>query len=342
MPVLGQGILPAAGAVANELNATVRRGFLETCIIEIYKSAPLTCALLSTALMASGGFSPITAPVQGSRMTTVQNTDYSGRFNIPGVLPGIQNAEFNLSAYIATIPFLGMEGLVQVDYSTVPLIEARMNDAVNNTRDKFSTDIWNNVSNNLAILGLPWAIDDGTNVATYGGIARNTTNTDGTAWWQSSVVSNSGGAVTPTRDLFMQYIMQVFKKNGEKPKMGICGVGTWDLLTRDFTPQERYNTDRNGSYGMDGPVNALFDALMIAGVPIYCDPYAPEGTLYLLNTNYLSLYIHDQAAFRFLPFESTYINGQLGWLGGILTLLQMVNVKPQAHGRFANINFVSI
>lgn len=342
MPVLGQGILPSAGAVANELTATVRRGFLESCIVEIYKSAPLTCALLSTALMASGGFSPITAPVQGSRMTTVSNTDYSGRFNIPGVLPGIQNAEFNLSAYIATIPFLGMEGLVQVDYSTVPLIEARMNDAVNNTRDKFSTDIWGNVSNSLGIMGLPWAIDDGTNVATYGNIARSTTNTDGTAWWQSTVVSNSGGAVTPTRDLLMQYIMQVFKKNGEKPKMGICDVGAWTQLTRDFTPQERYNTDKSGSYGMNGPVNSLFDAVMVAGVPIYCDIYAPAGTLYLLNTNYLSLYLHDQAAFRFLPFESTFINGQLGWLGGILTLLQMVNVKPQAHGRFANLAFVSI
>lgn len=292
--------------------------------------------------MASGGLSPITAPVQGTPMTTVTNTDYSGRFDNPGVIPGMQNAEFNLSAYIATIPFLGMEGLVQVDYSTVPLIEARMNDATNNTIDKFSTDIWNNVSNNLAIQGLPWAIDDGTNVANYGGIARNTTNAAGTAWWQSTVVSNSAAATTPTRDLLMQYVMQVFKKNGEKPKMGIMGVGTWDLLTRDFTPQERYNTTANSSYGMNGPVNALFDAVMIAGVPIYCDPYAPEGTLYLLNTDYLHMYIHDKAGFQFLPFESTFINGQIGWLAGVLTLLQMVNVKPQAHGRFTNLAFANI
>lgn len=342
MPQLGSGVIPNAGAVATELTSVTRRGFLETAIIEIYKSAPLTCALLSTALMASGGISPITAPVQGTPMTSVTNTDYSGRFDNPGVIPAMQNAEFNLSAYIATIPFLGLEGLVQVDYSVVPLIEARMNDATNNTIDKFSTDIWNNISNNLAIQGLPWAIDDGTNVSTYGGIARNTANTAGTNWWQSTVVSNAAGPITPTRDLFMQYIMQVFKKNGEKPKMGICGVGTWDLLTRDFTPQERYNTDRGGSYGMDGPVNALFDALMIAGVPIYCDPYAPEGTLYLLNTDYLNMYIHDKAGFQFLPFESTFINGQIGWLAGVLTLLQMVNVKPQSHGRFANIAYANI
>ncbi len=342
MPQYGSGVIPSSGAVATELTSVTRRGFLENAIVEIYKSAPLTCALLSTALMASGGISPITAPVQGTPMTTVTNTDYSGRFNNPGVIPAMQNAEFNLSAYIATIPFLGLEGLVQVDYSVVPLIEARMNDATNNTIDKFSTDIWNNISNNLAIQGLPWAIDDGTNVSTYGGIARSTTNAAGTSWWQSAVVSNSAGAVTPTRDLIMQYIMQIFKKNGEKPKMGIMGVGTWDMLTRDFTPLERYNTTANAAYGDGGPVNALFDALMIAGVPIYCDPYAPEGTLYLLNTDYLNMYIHDKAGFQFLPFESTFINGQIGWMAGVLTLLQMVNVKPQAHGRFANLSYINI
>ena len=315
---------------------------METVAVQIYKSAPLTCALLSTALVASGGLSAITAPVQGNPMTTVTNTDYSGRFSNPGVIPGIQNAEFNLSAYIGTIPFLGMEGLVQMDYSIVPLIEARMNDMTNNTIDKFSIDIWNNVSNNLAIQGLPWAIDDGTNVATYGGIARNTVNTGGTSWWQSTVVSNAAGAVTPTRDLMMQYITQVFKKNGEKPKMAIMGPGTWTMLSRDFTPNERFNTTGNLSYGMHGPVNSLFDALMIAGVPFYQDIYCPEGTLYMLNTDYLQLFIHDKAGFQFLPFESTFINGQLGWLGGVLTLLQMVNVKPQAHGVFKNLAFINI
>lgn len=310
--------------------------------MQIYKSSPIACALLSTALMASGGISPITAPVQGNTMVNVQRTDYSGKFNNPGVIPGMQNAEFNLAAYIATIPFPGMEGLVEVDYSVVPLIEARMNDATNKSIDVFSTDIWNNISNPLGIVGLPAAIDDGTNAANYGNIARNTVNSDGLSWWQSTVVSNSAGPTTPTRDLIMQYILQVFKKNGEKPKMGVVGVGTWDLLTRDFTPVERYNSDRSGSYGEGSGPDALFDAVKIAGVPIYCDPYAPEGTLYLLNTDYLSMYIHEKAGFQFLGFESTMANGQIGYIGAILTMMQMVNVKPQSHGRFSNLAFVSI
>jgi hypothetical protein len=342
MPIAGVGILPPAGAVFNELEYTIRRAFLDTVIIQIYKSSPITCALLSSALMTSGGISPITAPVQGNTMVSVQRTDYSGKFNNPGVIPGIQNAEFNLAGYVATLPFPGMEGLVEVDYTVVPLIDARMTDATNKSIDVFSTDIWNNISNPLGVLGLPAAIDDGTNAASYGGILRNTLNSDGTPWWQSTVVSNSAGPTTPTRDLISQYIMQVFKKNGEIVKMGVMGPGTWLQLQKDFTPQERYNTGPGDQAYGDNTVRALFKAVEVAGVPVYCDPYAPEGTLYLLNTDYLSLYMHEKAMFKLLGFESTMANGQIGYIGAILTLMQLVNVKPQAHGRFSNLAYVSI
>lgn len=343
MPQLGTGIVPAAGAIANELVATVRRAFLESVIVQIWKSSPLTCALLQSAMLASGGLSPVTAPVQGNPMVTGQWVGYDGSFNQPGVTPGLQNAEFNLKAFTTAIPFLGFEGLVQMDYDVVPLIDARMNDATNVTIDAFSNTMYNNVTNTQQLIGLPGAIDDGTAAATYGGIARNSSNSLGTNWWQSTTVTNSGGAVTPTRNLIMQYISQIFKKTGEKPKMGIMGVGTWTQLTQDFTPQERYNTDRTGSYGETGNVvNSLFDAVMIANVPIYCDPYCPEGTLYLLNTDYMSLYIHEKAGFQFTGFESTLPNGQFGYIGAILTLLELVNVKPVVHGKFSNLAFLPI
>jgi len=341
MPILGTGAIPNSGAIASELTAVTRRSFLERYIVQIWKSSPFTCAMLSSALMASGGLSPITAVVQGNPMVNTQVTDYSGTFNKPGTIPGLQDAEFNLAAYVTPIPFLGFEGLVQLDHSIVPLIEARMNDATNSTIDAFSTDIWNNISNPQRVVGLPGAIDDGTAAATYGGIARNSSNSLGVNWWQSTYVSNSGGAVTPTRNLIMQYINQVTKKNGEMPKMGVMGMGTWTLLTQDFAPLERYSVRDGSAYG-DSMVHSMFQAVMIGGVPIYCDPYAPEGVLYLLNTDYLTAYIHEKAGFQFTGFESTLTNGQFGYIGAILTLWQLVNVKPQAHGKFANLAYLNI
>ena len=337
MPIYGTGIIPQAGAVANELTATVRRAFMESVIVQIWQASPLIAALLQSAMMASGGLSPITAPLQGNPMVTGQWVGIDGSFNQPGVVPGIQNAEFNLKAFVTAIPFLGFEGLIQIDYVVVPLIDARMNDATNVTIDTFANALYLNVGNQQQMLGLPAAVDDGTFSASYGGIPRATNQ-----WWKSTYVHN-GGATTPTRNLIMQYVAQVTKKNGEMPKMGICGVGTWTLLTQDFMALERYNITPGSNFSeTTGGAKSGFQACMVGSVPVYCDPKCPEGILYLLNTDYLSLYIHEKAGFQFTGFESTLPNGQFGYIGAMLTLLELVSVKEQCHGKFDGLGFLNI
>ena len=304
--------------------------------VQLWKSAPMMAALLASAQVASGGLSPITAPLQGTPMVSGQWVDYSGSFQQPGVQPGIQNAEFNLKAFVSTIPMLGMEGLVQLDYSVVPLIEARMNDSTNVTIDTFATSLFNNVANQQQMIGLPAAIDDGTFSASYGGIPRAQNQ-----FWKSIYVHGNGN-VTPTRNLMLQYISQVSKATGEMPSIGIMGFGTWTLLAQDFTSQERYVVTPGDAFGADKKAEALFRALDVAGVPFYADPYCPEGVLYLINTNYLSLFLHERAAFSFTGFESTLPNNQLGYIGAILSLLELVDVKCKAHGKFDGLAFLNI
>jgi len=305
--------------------------------VQIWKAAPLIAALLSAAQVASGGLSPITVPVQGAPMVSGQWTDYSGTFQQPGAQPGIQNAEYNLKAFVTPIPFLGFEGLVQVDYGVVPLIDARFNDATNVTVDAFATALYNNVANTAQLIGLPGAIDDGTFLNFYGGIPRNTQ-----PFWKSVVVVNTGATI-PNRNLMIQYIAQVTKTTGEMPTIGVMGAGTWALLAEDFTPQERYNinpSDRLDSGNFVG--HSSFQALDIQGVPFYADVYCPEGTLFLINTNYLNLFLHEKAAFSFSGFESTLPNNQFGWISAILSLLELVNVKPKCHGKFTGLSFLPI
>ncbi len=304
--------------------------------VQLWKSAPLMAALLSSAQVATGGLSPITAPLQGAPMVSGQWIDYSGSFNNPGIQPGIQDAEFNLKGYVTPIPFLGMEGLVQVDYSVVPLIEARMNDATNVTIDTFSSTLYNNIANTQQLIGLPAAVDDGTFAATYGGVSR-TTN----AFWKSVYV-HGNGSVTPTRNLMLQYISQVTKTTGEMPTIGIMGFGTWTLLAQDFTSQERYNITPGSAFGADNKISSLFRALDVAGIPFYADPYCPEGVLYLLNMNYLSLFLHERAAFSFTGFESTLPNNQFGYIAAMLSLLELVDVKCKCHGKFDGLSYLNI
>ena len=336
MPI-GGGILPASGSNQfNELTYVTRRAFIPKLVVQIYNSTPLMAALIANSQTASGGVSSVTVPVQGSQFVNAQWSDYSGSFAQPSVQQGAYQAEFNLKLLVSPVPFLCMEGAVQQDYAIIPLIEARMNDATNVMMEAMATSLYTNTTDAQQFIGLPAAIDDGTGTATYGNIDRSTQT-----WWKSK--QYAAGSVNPTRQNVLQYISCTVKNGAEVPTFGVCGFGTWTLLAQDYVGQENYMITPGG--GFDGDANgpqAAFRALMVAGVPIYPDPFCPEGTLYFLNSNYLSLYIHEQASFAFTGFESTLPNFQIGYVGAVLMIAELVNTKPKAMTKITGYNSISL
>jgi len=331
---IGGGILPATGSAQfNELTYVTRRAFIPKLVVQLYNSTPLMAALIANSQSASGGVSSVTVPVQGAQFVNAQWSDYSGSFAQPSVQQGAYNAEFDLKLMISPVPFLGMEGAVQQDAAIIPLIEARMNDATNVMMDAMATALYNNTTNTQQFIGLPAAISSS---GTYGNIDRSAYT-----WWQSK--QYAAGGVNPTRQNVLQYISGTVKNGAEMPSFGVCGFGTWTLLAQDFVGQEQY-VITPGS-GFDGDTNgpqAAFRALMVAGVPIYPDPYCPEGTMYFINTNYLSLYIHEQGSFVFTGFESTLPNWQIGYVGAVLMIAELVNVKPKAMTKVTGFNYLSL
>ena len=123
----------------------------------------------------------------------------------------------------------------------------------------------------------------------------------------------------------------------------VCGFGTWTLLAQDYVGQEQYVITPGHGFDSDsnGP-QAAFRALMVAGVPIYPDPYCPEGTVYFLNSNYLSLYIHEQGSFVFTGFESTLPNWQIGYVGAVLMIAELVSTKPKSMTVVSGFNSLSL
>ena len=335
MPVFGQGIVPAAGPIANELTYVTRRAFIPKMVVQLYQSSPVIAALLANSQTASGGVSSVSVPVQGQPFVNSQWTDYSGSFNQPQAQQGAFLAEFNLKAIVTPIPFLGMEGAVQMDHAIIPLIEARMNDATNSMIDAIANALYNNTTSTQQLLGLPAAIDDGTNTATYGNINR-TAN----PWWQSKIYSTSGNL---TRIKAMTYIAACQKYGSEMPTFGVCGIGTFLGLATDYVGVESFQIQPGQGFDSDADrPRSMFRAFDVAGVPIYCDPYCPEGTLYLLNSNYLNLYVHDQASFAFTGFESLLSNYQLGYVGAVLTLCELVETKPKTGVKVTGLTAVAI
>src|SRR5215813_2561139 len=125
MPVLGLGTIPS-GAVGTELQTVTRRAIMPAVVVQIGKATVTLSSMLAAAEPVAGGVSPVTLPVQGTRMVSGGFTDYSGSFTAPQVLTGLFNAEYNLKAYVVGIPYYMFEGLVQIDAEIVPIIWARM------------------------------------------------------------------------------------------------------------------------------------------------------------------------------------------------------------------------
>lgn len=323
MAQLGSGIIPS-GAIGTELSYLTRRGFIYRLIVQLYNASPTYAAMLSGAQPASGGVSPITVPVQGATYTTPQDVDYSGSFNAPTVGQGAYNAEFNLCGTLTPIPFLGFEGLVQINEAVIRRLDAVMNDAKNGMVDFLASAWFANATNTLRPVGFFGAIDDGTNLSAYGGLNRTSYT-----WWQSKRYNSSTS--TPTRNLMLQYVIGTIKNCGEKPSWGVMGPGTWNLLAQDFTSQERYMVTGTESYADNQfGARAAFQALMVSGVPIYLDAYTPEGTLWLHNDSYGAYYIHENVAFAFTGFQSLIPINQVGYQGALLLLSQYVLTKPKS------------
>jgi hypothetical protein len=54
------------------------------------------------------------------------------------------------------------------------------------------------------------------------------------------------------------------------------------------------------------------------------------------------LYIHDQGSFVFTGFESTLPNWQIGYVGAVLTIAELVNTKPKSMTKVTGYNSLTI
>jgi hypothetical protein len=329
---LQSGIQPSSRPQFVEYEAITRRGFLPTLYVQLYSASPTIAALMQNAKTASGGIASITVPVQGQALTIPQWTGFDGSFAQPANIQGIQPAEFNLKGLITPIPFYGFEAAIQADHAIVPRIEAVFNDATNASVDVLSNALYTNVTNTTQLVGVNGAIDDGTNASTYGNINRSA-NT----FWQAKVYSAAGAA--PTRAALLQYMMGAQKYGAEMPTTAIMGLGTWQkLVANDYAGLESYQVLPGTSFDTDADrPRVLFRAIDIGGVPLYCDPYCPEGVMYVWNSNYLQLYFHQMANFAFTGFESLLPIYQIGFIGGLVSLLEMVCAKPRTTVRVGTV-----
>lgn len=342
MPLPGIGVAPS-GSLYNELTAVTRRAFVPRLFVQMYFASPALFYLWGNAQRAAGGLNQVTIPLQGQSMVQGQFTGYGGGFNSPVVTPGVQNGQWNLAYWVVPIPLPFGETILQATEREVSLLKARMNDAYAVTRQNIARLLFtNNTTNPLFPDSFYNAFDNGTNVATYGGINRTAA---GNSAFQGQLINMSTQFTTysvsslgfnrKAMAAVLEYITDT--AGGEAPTFVVMNPSDHATLNADFIGDENQYVMPGRGYTADTPVRSSFPNLNVSGIPIFADHFVPKGTAYANNMKYSNLYISEDAAMDFSGFYSLVPLGQIGQQGVVVLGYDFVSAKSSSGAMITNI-----
>lgn len=330
MPIAGQGAVPGAGGLYNELTAVNRRAFVPRLFVQLYFATPTLFYSLGNMKKSAGGLSQITIPIQGQSMVQGQFTGYGGGFNSPVITPGVQNAQFSTAYWVVPVPLPFGETVIQATDREISLLEARMNDVYSVTVQNMGRLMFtNNTANPLLPDSFQNAFDNGTNFPTYGGVNRNS---PGNSSWQGQYYSAAAYTSGFTRQIMSNYIIRITDRaGGEAPTYIVMNPGDFATLNNDFIGTEQTFINPGESFSKATSARSSFPNLNVAGVPIYADHFCPVGNAFAVNTKYTNLYGSEDAMFDFSGFYSLVPLGQIGQQGVMVTGYDVVTAKPSAN-----------
>lgn len=336
----GTGVVPGSNtSVFNELNSLTRRAFVPRVTVQLYFSTPTLMMLMGNAQRSAGGLNQITFPVQGQSMVQGAWTSYSGQFNKPQVIPGVQNAAFNTAYFLVPVPLVMGEVLIQSTEAIVPILDVRMNDVYAVTAQQMASAVFaNNTGNTLMPNSFVDAFDNGTTVSSYGGINRNQSIN---SFWKGQVY-NAGATVVASRKQMNNYLLQMTDvAGGESPDYAVMNPSDFSVLAGDFIgvtgsgggagPEQFYVDPSKYAADMDVPVRSSFPNIYIAGIPFYMDHWCPKGTMYFVSSKYTSMYLSEDAPFVFSGFYSAIPVMQLAQVGLMIVGYNILCSKPLAN-----------
>jgi len=329
---IASGITPG-GALGAQLAAITRRAVIPSVFVQIYQAHPLLSLLLQNAQRAKGGVSQITFPAQGASFVNFNWGSFAGDFPMPEDQAAIQDAQFNLKLGMVPIGFFGMEAIVQSSEVIIPKLRAVTSDAAVVMKQALASSLYDpaGYTNSQALDNLYAAYDDGTNVPSYGGIARS-----GAQWFKGQYYPNSGPISNRTGQA-IALTRTMTGAGGESPDFAVMSPPDWATLMADFMGYEQYQTRPRSIYGKDDVVNAGFRAIRVLDTPIFPDPFCPVGTMYHINSRYFAAYLSEYAPMVFSGFQSAIPQGQIADIGVLITALDAVCSKPSSGAKFTGL-----
>jgi hypothetical protein len=199
-------------------------------------------------------------------------------------------------------------------------------------------------------LGLEAIVDDATNAATYGSLARATYTT------LKSTVTASSGTLTLAK---MATLFNAVAAGSQKPTLGLTTETVWSLYESLLQPMERINMVSTLSRGKGVEGSAGFTALQFKGMPIIADEKCTSGVLYFLNEDFLNFYALPSKMNQPIQYNAQEVEGNdygssvkglgfsfTGWvkptnsysvIGHVILGGQLISENPKRHGKLTGI-----
>lgn len=317
-------------ALSTFVTSITQDRFIPKVVDNVLNGNVLTMRLMKNARVWRGGVS-IEVPVNLSDITAVGS--YSGFDTLSTTQENIrQRASFTPSQVYVSIPISGIQKAVnQGDAAVVDLVAQELEWRGKRLKDEMGTELYGDGTGNSSkdILGLVAAVDDATNVVTYGGISRNTyTN------WRATLTAQSGS-------LSLANIAADFdaaQRGDDVPTLMVTTPAVFSiyeaLLTPTVSHQFSMNDFRMTDTGISRVGGALaanqgFRALTFRGIPFVSDEKCTANNIFTLNENHLFIYTLPQperevkAGFGWTgwkePANQDAVVGQLLWYGQLLS-----------------------
>src|SRR3990167_344546 len=305
----------------------------------VYNGNVLTMRLMKNPRTWRGG-NQISFPTLITGATTVGS--YSG-FDTFSTTQETKTtkASFDPSQVYASATVSGIQLAINRsgDAGAIDLIASELDIISEALKQEIGTQVYGDGTGNTNkdILGLVAAVDDSTNVTTYGGISRATyTNWRGTLTAQSGSLSLANLAAD----------FDAAQVGNDTPTIMVTTPAVFTIYEALLTPTVSHQFSMN-DFRMTGDgmarvggtlaANQGFRALTFRGIPFVADEKATSGNIFPLNENHLSFYTIPQVDRQMMngfgwtgfkePANQDAIVGELLWYG------QLITDSPRTHAR---------
>ena len=332
-------------AVSNFVSDLTQDRFVPKIVDNIYSGNLLLMELERAGRLKTyrGGATEIAQPVYLMAGAPTTGGSYSGFDAFTTTQESkTQKAIFRISQYYWNVSLAGNQlaansGEAQV----VDLVASELNITAEALRQEIGSDLYGDgtANSNKVLLGLVAAVDDNTNVTTYGALSRATyTNWRGTLTAQSGSLSLANLAA----DFDAAQVGQ------DTPNLIVTTPAVWTIYVALLTPTVSHNAgvrefrlSPNGRQAIDNlSGNQGFRALAFRGVPVVADEKCTSGNIFTLNLNHFSWWSQPPApemkrttnrGFQWTGFKEPV--NQDGVAGQLITYSQLICDAPRYNAR---------